>query len=224
MFSFLPTYDQLEIIISALLLLTAFIFLTQNRISNLITTFTWQSILLTIATTLQAYGNVNKELYISAAITFIFKVLFIPYFLRVFVKKLDIRHKVSNIKHPFLLLMGAVVIVLFCYHLVAANKIALNMNSNITVVAMAIVLLGMLLLITHHKAISHVIGFMSMENGIFFAALVATNGMPMAVELGIAFDVLVAVVLFGVFFFHIRSSIDTLNVDRLNILNERVKE
>jgi hydrogenase-4 component E len=95
--------------------------------------------------------------------------------------------------------------------------------SNSTAVAMAVTLLGVLLLITHRKAISHVIGFMSMENGIFFAALVSAHGMPMIVELGIAFDVLVAAILFGVFFFHLRSSIDTLDVDRLNSLREDVE-
>ncbi|MDD1632735.1 MAG: formate hydrogenlyase, partial [Methylococcaceae bacterium] len=66
----------------------------------------------------------------------------------------------------------------------------------------------------------HVVGFMSIENGLFFAAIVATKGMPMVVELGVAFDVLVAAVLFGIFFLHIRTSIDSLDVDLLNRLNE----
>jgi hydrogenase-4 component E len=61
---------------------------------------------------------------------------------------------------------------------------------------------------------------MSMENGLFFAAVVSTHGMPMVVELGIAFDVLVAAVLFGVFFFQIRESIESLDVDQLNRLSE----
>jgi hydrogenase-4 component E len=78
----------------------------------------------------------------------------------------------------------------------------------------------MLLMITRKKAISQVIGFMSIENGLFFAAVVSTFGMPMVVELGVAFDVLVAAVLFGVFFFQMRESIDSLDVDRLNRLRE----
>jgi hydrogenase-4 component E len=81
----------------------------------------------------------------------------------------------------------------------------------------------MLLMITRRQAVAHVVGFMSIENGLFFAAVVSTYGMPMVVELGIAFDVLVAAVLFGVFFFHIRSSIDSLDVDQLNRLNEAEK-
>ncbi|EQD33792.1 hydrogenase, membrane subunit, partial [mine drainage metagenome] len=62
--------------------------------------------------------------------------------------------------------------------------------------------------------------FMCMENGLFFAAVVSTYGMPMVVELGVAFDVLVASILFGVFFLHLRDSIDSLDVDRLNRLRE----
>ena len=76
------------------------------------------------------------------------------------------------------------------------------------------------MMISRSKAVTQVVGFMSMENGLFFAAVVSTYGMPMVVELGVAFDVLVAAVLFGVFFFQIRARIDSLDVDRLNRLTE----
>jgi hydrogenase-4 component E len=75
-------------------------------------------------------------------------------------------------------------------------------------------------MIVRKKALSQVIGFMAIENGLFFAAVASTYGMPMVVELGIAFDVLVAAILFGVFFFQMRASIDSLDVDRLNRLRE----
>ena len=87
-------------------------------------------------------------------------------------------------------------------------------------VLLAVVLLGMLLMITRRQAVAHVVGFMSIENGLFFAAVVSTYGMPMVVELGVAFDVLVAAVVFGVFFFQISASIDSLNVDQLSKLSE----
>ena len=91
---------------------------------------------------------------------------------------------------------------------------------NALVVSLSVVLLGLLLMISHRQAVAHVVGFMSIENGLFFAAIVATDGMPMVVELGVAFDVLVAAVLFGIFFFHIRTSIDSLDVDMMNKLHE----
>ena len=213
--------EKLQLITSALILLTSFIMLTQNRINNLIATFAWQSIFLAVATLLQAMVIKQNELYFSVLLILVLKVFFIPYLMRYLVIKLNIRHTIADIKRPFLLLIGSAVLVLFCFHLIepirATSWLA---QTNVIAVAIAITLLGMLLLITRRKAISHVIGFMAMENGIFFAALVATHGMPLTVELGIAFDVLVAVVLFGVFFFHIRQSIESLDVDRLNLLRE----
>jgi len=85
-------------------------------------------------------------------------------------------------------------------------------------------MLGLLMMVTRQQAVVQVIGFMSMENGLFLAAVAATHGMPLVVELGIAFDVLVAAVIFGVFFFHIRENIDSLDVDRLNLLTEKEDE
>ena len=208
--------DALISIIIVFILLTAFIFIMQNRITSMINTFIWQSILLALATFLTALKTGETGLYVSAGLTITLKALAIPYLLHRLINKLNIRHKVSAIKHPFLLLIGAALLVLFCYHLITPTN-------NIIAIAMAIMLLGMLLLITHHKAISHIIGFMSMENGIFLAALLATQGMPMVVELGVAFDILIAVVLFGVFFFQLRRNIDSLDVDRLNLLREDVE-
>jgi hydrogenase-4 component E len=208
--------QQLQLITSAFILLTSFLFLTQKRISSLINTFAWQSGLLVVITILQAMATSNYELYLSAGLTLILKVMFVPKLMRYLVTKLNIRHNVAVINHPFILLSLAVTLVLFCFRLS-------TIINHVTAIAMAVTLLGMLLLITHRKAISHVIGFMSMENGIFFAALITANGMPIAVELGIAFDVLVATILFGVFFFHIRSSIESLDVDRLNLLREDLK-
>lgn len=215
----LPNYTsfgQLQSIAAAFILLTAFLLLTQTRISSLINTFAWQSVLLMLVTIFQAITTKNHELYISAAVTLGLKVLFIPHLMRYLVKKLNIRHKVAIISHPFLLLSFAITLALFCFRLA-------TIVNHLTAIAMIVTLLGMMLLITHRKAISHAIGFMAMENGIFFAALTTANGMPIAVELGIAFDVLVAIILFGVFFFHLRSSIDSLDVDRLNLLHEDTK-
>lgn len=196
-------------------------FIMQERINSMINTFIGQSVLLATATFLTALKTHEVELYISAVLTIILKTIFIPFLLRYLVKKLNIRHTVATIKHPFWLLIGAASLVLFCYHLIIpTNALSWTASNNIIAIAMAIMLLGMLLLITHRKAISHVIGFMSMENGIFLAALLATHGMPMAVELGIAFDILIATVLFGVFFFQMRRSIDSFDVDCLNSLRE----
>ena len=87
-------------------------------------------------------------------------------------------------------------------------------------IAMASVLLSLLMMITRRKAIPQVIGFLAMENGLFFAATSATYGMPMVVELGIALDVLVGMVIFGIFFFHIRETFDSLDLRHMEKLKE----
>jgi hydrogenase-4 component E len=82
-------------------------------------------------------------------------------------------------------------------------------------IAVAVILLAFLTMITRRKAMSQVIGFLSMENGLFFGAMSATYGMPMVVEMGVALDVLVAMLVLGVFFFQIRDQFDSLDLERL---------
>lgn len=224
---------QFELLFSALILLSAFILLIQKRIVSMTYTFAWQSTFLSFATLLTAISLHQTDLYFSAAMTFVLKVIFIPYFLRYLIKNLRKgtagRAGVSEeamplVARPFLLSLIGASLVLFSYHLVLPLRgFSVLLNNNVIGVALSVVFLGMLLIISHRKAISHAIGFMVMENGIFFAALVSTSGMPMVVELGVAFDVLVAVILFGVFFFQISSSIDSLDVDRLNKLREDIE-
>jgi hydrogenase-4 component E len=198
--------------LSALILFTSFLLLYQKRTTNLIFTFAWQGIFLALATFIEAATAHHNELYISAILTLALKVIFIPWLMQRLVKKLGIKNELENISYPFVSLLGGIVLVLFCYYL-----------SNVLAVAMGVMLLGMLLMITRSKAVSQVVGFMAMENGIFFAAVVATHGMPMIVEFGVAFDVLVAAIIFGIFFFDIRNSIDSLDIDRLNRLREDIE-
>ena len=87
-------------------------------------------------------------------------------------------------------------------------------------IAMAVVMLSFLMMITRSKAVPQVIGFLSMENGLFFAATSATYGMPMVVELGIALDVLIGMVILGVFFFQIRERFDSLDIRHLEKLKD----
>lgn len=217
-------YQQIVSTISALILFSTFILLTQKKLSGLIRTFAFQSFLLALATLTQAIFLKEYQMYFSVLLTFLIKVIIIPWFLLYLLKKLNIRNEAGTISHPFYTLVGALVLVVFCYHIIAPIVLFPSLAAkNIVVVAMSVILLGMLLMITRKNAIAHIIGFMAMENGLFFAALMSTNGMPMTVELGIAFDLLVAVVLFGVFFFHIRSSIESMDVDCLNSLREDIE-
>jgi hydrogenase-4 component E len=126
-----------------------------------------------------------------------------------------------TVEHPAIVLMIATALVIFCYYVAQPiQQLSESITRNTIAISMSVVLLGMLMLVSRNKAVSQVVGFMSLENGLFFAAVAATHGMPMIVELGIAFDVLVAAIIFGVFFFHISESIDSLNVSEMNRLSE----
>ncbi len=214
-------YEQAILFIAAMVVFTSFLMLAQRRLFNLIYLFAWQGLLLAITTALVAYALSYHHLYTSALISLVLKALLIPVLLLRLIVRLDIHREVETVLYPSYTMMAAAALVLFSYYVVLPIEQLSDLATRNTIaVSLAVVLLGMLLMISRRQAVTHVVGFMSIENGLFFAAVASTQGMPMVVELGIAFDVLVAAVLFGVFFFHIRSSIDSLDVDQLNRLSE----
>jgi hydrogenase-4 component E len=217
----LDHYTQVILSLAALVTLTSFIMLGQGRLLRLVFVFALQGLMLVMATAIAAYSFDNQHLYISAAITLLLKVIFIPWMLRRQILKLNIHRDVEALNNKTAVMLGGASLVIFSYyvlHPIMFNSSIVLLNA--LALSLAVVLLGMLLMISHHQAFAHVVGFMSIENGLFFAAIVSTSGMPLVVELGVAFDVLVAAVLFGIFFLHISDSIDSLDVDQMNRLSE----
>jgi len=219
----LPLYDQAILVMAALVLFSAFALLGQSRMFSLITVFAWQGALLAITSALVAFSTGQHHLYISAALTLALKAILIPWMLTRMVTHLGVRQEAEALGRPALVLLAGAALVVFSYYVsLPIVHLSTLVTRNTIGISLAIVLLSMLLMITRRQAMSQVVGFMAIENGLFFAAVASTAGMPMIVELGIAFDVLVAAVLFGVFFLHLRDTIDSLDVDRLNRLNEDV--
>src|SRR5450759_4994985 len=201
-------YTQAILSMAALIGLTSFLMLGQGRLLRLIFVFALQGLLLTLTTALAAYSLDNPHLYISAVLTLVLKVIFIPWMLRREVIQMNTHRDIEALHNKTLVMMAGASLMVFSYYVLhpivqTTSPVMLNALA----VSLSVVLLGMMLMISHRQAVAHVVGFMSIENGLFFAAIVATKGMPMVVELGVAFDVLVAAVLFGIFFFHIRTSI-----------------
>jgi hydrogenase-4 component E len=121
---------------------------------------------------------------------------------------------------PTLMLIG-ILLVIFAFNLaLPIAQLSSSIARGTLGIALASVLLSFLMLITRGKAISQVIGFLSMENGLFFAATAATYGMPLVVELGIALDVLVGILILGLFMFQIRAQFDSLDIRHLETLKE----
>ncbi|PKM45369.1 MAG: formate hydrogenlyase [Gammaproteobacteria bacterium HGW-Gammaproteobacteria-1] len=213
--------EQGVVILAALVLFASFSLLAQTRIIASIHAFAWQGALVAAATALVAFVAGQPHLYLSALITLALKAMLIPWILHRIVVKLAITREVETVVNPALVLLAAAALVAFSYYVaLPVEKLSTLATRNTIAISMAVVLLGMLIMVTRRQAITQVVGFMSMENGLFFAAVVSTHGMPMVVELGVAFDLLVATVIFGVFFFQIRQSIESLDVDRLSRLAE----
>ncbi len=217
----LSVYQQAVMLMAALITLTSFLMLGQSRLLRLVGVFAVQGLLLSASTALVAHSMALPHLYISAALSLVIKGLLIPAMLFRLIMRMNLHREMDTVEHPARVMIGGASLVVFSYYVcLPIVKLSTLITLNTISVSLAVVLLGMLLMITRRHAVAQVVGFMSIENGLFFAAVVSTLGMPMVVELGIAFDVLVAAVIFGVFFFQIRSSIDSLDVDRLSQLSE----
>ena len=218
----LPFYAQLINLCAALLLLLAFAMLTPRRIVSLINLFAAQGVVLVVSTLVVAYSTHQSHLYYSALLTLVLKVLLLPWIMHRLIRALNVRWDVEPlINIPATMLIG-IVLGIFAFNLATPiSQIAGTVTKSTIGIATACILLAFLMMITRRKAVSQVIGFLAMENGLFLAATSATYGMPMVVELGIALDVLVATLLFGVFFFHIRETFESLDIHHLEKLKER---
>jgi hydrogenase-4 component E len=218
----LPLSSQIINLLAALLLLLAFAMLTQRRILSLINVFALQGFVLGVSTLVVAHSTSQPHLYYSAALTLALKVVLLPWILHRLIRALNVRWDVETlINTPATMLIG-IVVVIFAFNLAAPiSQIAGTVTKSTLGIATASILLSFLMMITRRKAVSQVIGFLAMENGLFFAATSATYGMPMVVELGIALDVLVGTLIFGVFFFHIRETFESLDIHHLEKLKER---
>ena len=217
----IPIGHQLINLFAAILLLLAFAMLAQRRVLSLINLFALQGLALSTSTAVVAFGTHQPHLYWSAGVTLLLKVLLLPWILHQLIRKLDVKWDVEGLINVPMTMLAGIVLVVFSFNLAVPISQMANTVTRATLgIAMASVMLSFLMMITRRKALPQVIGFLAMENGLFFAATSATYGMPMVVELGIALDVLVGMLILGVFFFQIREQFDSLDLKHLEKLKE----
>lgn len=212
---------QLINLFATLILLLSFAMISQRRIVSLINLFTVQGAALVAASFLLGYVTRQPDLYVSGGLTLVLKVIFIPWMLHRIIRKLDVRWDVESLLNvPTTMLVG-IGLVIFSFSLaLPVSRLSDSIAGGALGIALACVLLSFMMMITRSKAVPQVIGFLSMENGLIFAATTVTNGMPMIVEFGIALDVLVGVLILGVFMFQIREKFDSLDIHHLEALRE----
>ena len=212
---------QLNTLLAALILLTSFALLVQRRMFAIIHIFAWQGFFLGVSTAVIGFATGVHHLYISSLLTLVMKVLLLPWILFALIHKLKIHREIESIMNTSATMLVGIALVIFSYHLTAPiRQLSTLMTRSTLAVALATVMLGLLMMVTRRHAVSQVIGFLAMENGLFFAATSATYGMPMVVELGVALDLLIAAFIFGIFFFHINTTFDSLDVDQMAKLKE----
>lgn len=218
MIKFLP---QLINLFATLILMLSFAMISQRRIISLINLFAMQGAALVVASILLGYATHQTDLYVSGALTLLLKVILIPWLLYRVIRRLNVRWDVETlINIPTTMLVG-IGLVIFSFSLaLPISRLSSSMAGGSLGIALACVLLSFMMMITRSKAVPQVIGFLSMENGMIFAATTVTNGMPMIVEFGIAFDVLVGVLILGVFMFQIREKFDSLDIHNLETLKD----
>jgi hydrogenase-4 component E len=208
-----PFSGQLINLCAAIMLLLGFAMLAQRRILTLINLFMFQGMVLFTSTLIVAITTNQDHLLWSAGLTLLLKVIVLPYILHRLIRRLSVKWDIETLLNiPTTMLVGILLVVIAFNVAQPISLLSGTIMRSTLGIALACVLLAFLMMITRSKAVPQVIAFLSMENGLFFAATSATYGMPMVVELGIALDVLVGMVILGVFFFQIREQFDSLDI------------
>lgn len=198
------------------LVLVSLMLLYQDRLYALLNVFALQAAVLALSVAWQAWVQDAPHLYVTAAIALIVKAIVIPVALHRIIARLGIHREIENVVSigPTML-AGIGLVALSMVVMLKVTPDADPLAREDLAFALSVVLLGLLMMVTRRNAVSQVVGFMSLENGLILAATGA-KGMPLVVEISVAFSVLVAFIVIGIFLFRIRERFDTVDVHALD--------
>jgi hydrogenase-4 component E len=203
-------------VLAGSLVLLSFVLLYQDRMFGLVNVFALHAVMLSASVAWQGYIQSAPHLFVTALIALGLKAIIIPVALRRMVLRLGIHRTIETVVGigPTMLAgMGLVALSMVVMLKAAAGADPLARED--LAFALSVVLLGLMMMVTRHNAVSQIIGFMSLENGLILAATGA-KGMPLVVEISVAFSVLVAFIVIGVFLFRIRERFDSVDVAALD--------
>lgn len=208
-------FDLAHLLAGGLVLLS-FLMLYQDRLSALVNTFAAHAVVLSLSVAWQAHVQDAPHLYITAAIALLFKGIIIPVALHRMIVRLGIHREIETVVGVGLtMLAGMGLVALSMVVMLRITPSADPLAREDLAFALSVLLLGLLVMVTRRNAVSQVIGFMSLENGLVLAATGA-KGMPMVVEISVAFSVLIAFIVIGIFLFRIRERFDTVDIGALD--------
>jgi hydrogenase-4 component E len=198
------------------LVLVSFMMLYQDRLYALLNMFALHAFVLALSVAWQAYIQVAPHLYVTAAIALLFKAIVIPVALHRMVMRLGIHREIETVVGVGLtMLAGMGLVALSMVVMLRITPEADPLAREDLAFALSVLLLGLLIMVTRRNAVSQVVGFMSLENGLILAATGA-KGMPLVVEISVAFSILIAFIVIGIFLFRIRERFDTVDVGALD--------
>ena len=198
------------------MVLVSFLLLYQDRMFSLLNIFALHAMVLSASVAWQAYIQDAPHLYVAAVIALVLKGIIIPVALHRVVIRLGIHRTIETvvgIGRTMLLGigLGALSMVVMLKAAAAADPLAREDLA----FALSVVLLGLLMMVTRRNAVSQIVGFMSLENGLILAAT-AARGMPLVVEISVAFSVLIAFIVIGIFLFRIRERFDSVDLEAMH--------
>jgi hydrogenase-4 component E len=198
------------------LVLVSFASLYQDRLYALLNVYAVHALVLALSVAWQAFIQDAPHLYVTAAIALGFKAILIPVVLRRIVERLGIHREVETVVGIGLtMIAGMGLVALSMVVMLRVTGGAAPIEREDLAFALAVVLLGLLIMVTRRNAVGQVVGFMSLENGLVLAATGA-KGMPLVVEISVAFSILIAFIVIGIFLFRIRERFDTVDLRALD--------
>jgi hydrogenase-4 component E len=198
------------------LVLVSFMLLYQDRMSGLVNIFALHAVVVSLSVAWQAYIQEAPHLYITAAIALGVKAFVIPLALHRIIVRLGIHKTIEPVVGIGLtMLAGIGLVALSIMVMLPITAQAGTLAREDLAFALSVILLGLLMMVSRRNAVSQVIGFMSIENGLILAATGA-KGMPLVVEISVAFSILVALIVIGIFLFRIRERFETVDIHALH--------
>lgn len=223
----MPSIDQQTLlrsvdILSTGILVTAFLIVSSKSLTFYVRLFAVQSMLLGTISLLIASRYEEVPILIAAVLTFLIKVLTIPLVLNKVIERIRVRKEVDfsiNITVS-LIICGALVILSnsVAQPILDVQRAGSLFATKVLPISIAVMLIGLFIMISRKKAITQIIGLLSMENGLFLSGLSITHGMPLIVEVGIFFDILVAALILGLFVFRINKSFESIDIASMRSL------
>jgi len=204
--------------ISVGILLTAIAMNAMKRIESCVNMYILNSWLLSLLIAIVALVTGEAHLYIASLVTLLGKGVGIPWFLRKIVKQMKVTHDVDPYISNALSLTISGILVAVVYASLREGIFVTGFSKNVLQISLTVILIGLFIMITRRKAITQVIGLLFMENGLFLAGFALTFGMPIIIELGVLFDMLMGVIILGIFAIQIKRAFTSSDLDKLTIL------